>query len=193
MATKSRFELGPDDALLVVDVQRDFCPGGALPVPEGDQVVDVLNAWIERAQRDGAAVVASRDWHPENHASFLQRGGPWPVHCVQDTAGAEFHPSLRLPDDTILVSKGQDPDRDAYSAFDGTGLAQALQARGIRRVFVGGLAEDVCVKATVIDALRGGFETHLLSAATRPVDRQSGVRALREMQEQHAIIELAAP
>jgi nicotinamidase/pyrazinamidase len=182
-------ELGPQDALLVVDVQRDFCPGGALPVPNGDRVVAVLNRWSERAARAGATVVATRDWHPPGHASFFERGGPWPEHCVQGTPGAEFHPDLMLPSGAIVLSKGQEPDRDAYSAFDGTGLSTLLRDRGIRRVFVGGLAEDVCVRATVLDALRSGFQTHLIADATLPVDKGEGARALREMQDGHAIVE----
>jgi len=181
--------LGPSDAVLVIDVQRDFCPGGALPVPNGDRVVDVLNRWIDRAVSADALVVASRDWHPPGHVSFSERGGPWPEHCVQGTPGAEFHPKLRLPPDVVVVSKGHEPDRDAYSAFDGTGLTSLLQERGIRRVFVGGLAQDVCVRATVLDALRGGFETHLLVGATLPVDDLEGARALREMQDNHAVLE----
>src|SRR5690349_9197046 len=98
--------LGPSDALIIVDVQNDFCPGGALPVPEGDRVVPVLNRWNEAASAGGATVVASRDWHPAGHVSFRERGGPWPPHCVQDTKGAAFHPGLRLPADVLIVSKG---------------------------------------------------------------------------------------
>jgi nicotinamidase/pyrazinamidase len=182
-------QLTPEDALLLVDVQRDFCPGGALPVPHGDLVVAVLNTWIDRATRSGALVVASRDWHPPDHISFVGRRGLWPPHCVQRTEGAELHPDLRLPDDAILLSKGQDPDQDAYSAFEGTDLASILQKRGVRRVFVGGLAQDVCVRASVLDAVRHGFETHVLVDATRPVDEAEGIRALREMQENGAILE----
>jgi nicotinamidase/pyrazinamidase len=181
--------LTPRDALLIVDVQRDFCAGGALAVPEGDDVVPVLNAWIDEATRAGALVVATRDFHPPEHVSFHPREGPWPPHCVQDSEGAELHPDLRLPSDAPLLPKGQDPDRDAYSAFDGTPLATLLKERAIERVFVGGLAQDVCVRATVLDALRLGYETHLIVSATRPVDPTQGERALDEMRSQGAVME----
>lgn len=174
-------ELTPADALIVVDVQNDFCPGGALAIDEGDQVVPPLNAWIEAARAGGAQIVASRDWHPADHVSFKARGGPWPAHCIGGTPGAEFHPALRLPADAHIVSKGTDRQRDNYSALDGTGLTSWLQQCGIRRVWVGGLAEDVCVRATVLDACKAGFITSLILDATRPVDAQKGQQALAEM------------
>lgn len=184
-----RPQLAPSDAVLAVDVQRDFCPGGALAIPDGDSVVPELNEWMALATHAGAAVVASRDWHPPNHVSFAQRGGPWPPHCVQHSEGAEFHPALRLPPHAYVLSKGQDADRDAYSAFDGTGLDAWLREHGVRRLFVGGLAQDVCVRATVLDARRFGFETHVLRGASRPVDVAAGERALREMQAAGAIFQ----
>lgn len=180
---------GPQDALIVVDVQRDFCPGGSLAIEGGDQVVEVLNRYLREAASAGATVVASRDWHPPAHVSFQERGGRWPPHCVQGTKGAEFHPDLRLPEGTLVVSKGTHPDFDQYSAFDRTGLAAELRKRGIQRVWIGGLAQDVCVRATVLDALREGFETHVLVGATRPVDRASGERALAEMARAGALLE----
>jgi len=128
------------DALIIVDVQRDFCAGGALPVPDGDEVVAVLNQWIEAAEGAGALVYASRDWHPRAHVSFTERGGPWPAHCIQDTPGAQFHPDLRLPPSAIVVSKGVRFDKDQNSAFDDTGLAVELRQRGVHRIWVGGLA-----------------------------------------------------
>src|SRR5262249_46250784 len=149
-----------------VDVQNDFCPGGALPVAEGHQVVPVLNRWIEAARRGGARIVASRDCHPPGHVSFRDRGGPWPVHCVQDTPGAAFHPGLNLPAEAAVLSKGSAPDRDNYSPFADTGLADTLRRQGVRRVWVGGLAQDVCVRAAVLDALAAGFEVHLIEDAT---------------------------
>jgi nicotinamidase/pyrazinamidase len=181
--------LQPADALIIVDVQNDFCPGGALPVAEGDQVVPVLNHWIESAAAGGACIVASRDWHPPGHVSFQERGGPWPTHCLQSTWGAAFHPELRLPSETLVISKAADSDRDNYSAFEGSGLADTLRRRGVRRVWVGGLALDVCVRATVADALREGFEAHLIKDASRPVDPGAGQRTLQEMRAAGCIIE----
>lgn len=184
-----RFEEG--DGLLLVDVQNDFCPGGALPVPEGDRIVPVLNRHIEAAVRAGIPVFASRDWHPAGHCSFKEQGGPWPVHCVQNTWGAEFHPDLKLPESAEILSKGTRVDADSYSAFGGTGLDEKLKARGIRRLWIGGLAQDVCVRATVLDARKLGYEVHVLRDATRPVNVRpdDGERALREMQEAGAVIE----
>jgi nicotinamidase/pyrazinamidase len=172
---------GSADALLIVDVQNDFCPGGALPIAEGDAVVPVLNTWSAAAQARGVPIYASRDWHPSTHPSFAQHGGPWPVHCVQDTWGSAFHPRLELPEAAIVVSKGTRFDKDQYSAFEDTGLAEEFRKRGIRRVWIGGLAEDVCVKATAVDAARAGFETHVIKAATRPVTGEGAAEARREM------------
>jgi nicotinamidase/pyrazinamidase len=169
------------DALLIVDVQNDFCPGGALPIAEGDAVVPVLNAWSAAADARGLPIYASRDWHPSTHPSFAPQGGPWPVHCVQDTSGAAFHPRLELPGTVVVVSKGTRFDKDQYSAFEDTGLAQELRRRGIRRVWIGGLAEDVCVKATAVDAAKAGFDTHVIKAATRPVTAEGAAEARREM------------
>lgn len=177
------------DALLLVDVQNDFCPGGSLPVAGGDEIVPVLNRWIAAADDMGVAIVATRDWHPVHHVSFSEQGGPWPVHCVQDTGGAAFHPALELPDDTIKVSKGIRFDQDAYSAFENTGLADFLRGRNIRRLWVGGLAQDVCVLETVLQAVKEGFEVHLILAATRPVDVQQGARALADMRDAGAVLE----
>jgi len=177
------------DALILVDVQNDFCPGGALAVEEGDGVVPVLNEWIERAKAAHATVVASRDWHPEGHCSFERQGGPWPLHCVQGTEGAAIRADLNIPDLLLLVSKGRDLERDQYSAFDGTGLGDALRARNVERLFIGGLAQDVCVRQTVLDACDEGFETHLILDATRPVDQEQGRRALVEMTDAGAVVE----
>jgi nicotinamidase/pyrazinamidase len=170
------------DALLIVDVQNDFCPGGALPIAEGDAVVPVLNAWAAAAAARGVPIYASRDWHPSTHPSFAPQGGPWPVHCVQDTWGAAFHPRLDLTGAAIVVSKGTRFDKDQYSAFEDTGLAEEFRKRGIRRVWIGGLAEDVCVKATAVDAAKAGFDTRVIRAATRPVTAKGAEEAHREMQ-----------
>ncbi|MEX0607488.1 MAG: nicotinamidase [Halofilum sp. (in: g-proteobacteria)] len=186
-------QLNPSAALIVVDVQNDFCPGGTLAVPDGDAMVPVINDWIERAQTAGMPVIASRDWHPPDHCSFTEQGGPWPAHCVRDTPGAAFHPELRLPANTRVISKGLAVDKDNYSAFDDTGLTETLRAEGIERLWIGGLAQDVCVRATVLDACEAGFETHLIREATRAVDVApgDGDRALEDMRAAGAVIETA--
>ena len=178
-----KVKIGKGDALIVVDVQRDFCPGGSLPVPKGDEVVPVLNEYIERFRKVGAPIYATRDWHPPDHKSFREYGGDWPPHCIRGTRGAEFHPDLKLPDDTIVISKATERDKEAYSGFEGTNLKENLKSRGVKRVFVGGLATDYCVKSTVLDALRYGFETFLLLDAIQGVDVQPGdsERAVEEM------------
>lgn len=183
--------LRPGDGLLLIDVQNDFCPGGALAVPGGDRVVPVLNRWIAAARRAGIPIIASRCWHPAGHVSFRERGGPWPPHCVQGTPGAEFHAGLELPAGVPVVTKGEDLDRDNYSDFHRTGLAERLKRQGVRRLWIGGLALDYCVRATVLDALREGFEVHLIHAATRAVDVTpgDGARALAEIRAAGAIIE----
>ena len=177
--TKPTEFLKTGDALLIIDVQIDFCPGGSLPIEAGDQVVPVLNEWIEAARVKEIPVYASRDWHPIKHPSFKENGGLWPVHCLQDSLGAAFHPDLNLPEGTVLISKGVRFDQDQNSAFDQTGLAVQLRKDGIRRLYVGGLAEDVCVLATVLDACREGFETVLIRDATRSITQEGG-RAARE-------------
>ena len=178
----------PEDALLVVDVQNDFCPGGRLPVPDGDAVVPVINHWIAAARDAGARIVASRDWHPRGHVSFEPEGGPWPEHCVQDTPGAAFHRELALPDDVIKVSKGVRLDKDQYSAFDDTGLGAYLRARGVTRLWVMGLALDVCVRATVLSATAEGFTVHLVEAGTRAIDKGGGRSTLDELQQSGATV-----
>jgi nicotinamidase/pyrazinamidase len=176
------------DALVIVDVQNDFCPGGALAVPHGDHVVAVLNRYAERFARRRAPIFASRDWHPARTRHFKAFGGAWPPHCVQDTPGAAFHAGLRLPAGTEIVSKGMDPDADAYSCFqaeteDSMPFAAALGEHGVSRLFVGGLATDYCVKATVLDALKEGFEVVVLQDAVAAVDVApgDGERALEAM------------
>jgi nicotinamidase/pyrazinamidase len=187
-----------DTALLIVDVQNDFCPGGALPVPEGDRVVPVLNRVAQHIARQGGLIVASRDWHPPTTCHFAAYGGKWPVHCVQHTPGAAFHPDLKLPAGTLIISKGMSESDDGYSAFegrapDGRTLMQILQERGIRRLVVGGLATDYCVRASVLDALKHGFELQVLTDAVRGVDLQPGdsERALQEMQAAGATLTTA--
>ncbi len=185
-------ELRSSDALLIVDVQQDFCPGGALAVPDGDAVVPVLNQWIDAARIAGAAVFASRDWHPPDHVSFQEQGGPWPSHCVAETSGAAFHPDLALPESTTVIDKGTDSGHEAYSAFEGTDLAARLRAAGITRLWVGGLALDYCVRASVLDARRiAGLPVHLILSATRAVEVQpgDGSRALDDMRAAGAVTE----
>lgn len=157
-------------ALIVVDVQNDFCPGGALPVSTGASVAFTLNRYVDLFLRSGAPIYATRDWHPERHISFRERGGPWPPHCVRGTKGAEFHPRLTLPKNATIISKGTDPEREAYSGFQGTDLIERLRRQKVGRVFVGGLATDYCVKNTVLDARQAGFETVLLEDASGGVN-----------------------
>ena len=175
--------LNDSDALLVIDMQYDFLPGGSLGVPEGDQVLAPVNALMAKFAARGLPVYASRDWHPENHCSFTERGGPWPPHCVAETRGAAFSDELLLPADTVIISKADTVDVDAYSAFNGTALADHLRHHGIRRVFVCGLATDYCVLNTALDARANGFETVIVPEAMRAVNVQSedGDRALAQM------------
>ncbi|MCC4117775.1 isochorismatase family protein [Aromatoleum toluclasticum] len=175
--------LQPGDALLIVDVQNDFLPGGSLAVRQGDDVVAPLNALIARCTQLRLPVVATRDWHPTDHCSFRERGGPWPPHCVAGTPGAAFAPPLALPGSATIVSKAVTPDLDAYSGFGGTDLHDRLQAAGVRRLLVGGLATDYCVLNTVRDGLANGYEVILLTDAIRAVDVTpgDGQRAIDEM------------
>jgi len=177
--------LQDSDALLVIDMQYDFLPGGSLGVPEGDQVLAPINEAMARFAARGLPVYASRDWHPENHCSFTACGGPWPPHCVAETRGAAFSDELALPADTVIISKADTADVDAYSAFNGTALADHLRGHGITRVFVCGLATDYCVLNTALDALKNGFETVILPEAMRAVNVQpeDGERAIAQMRE----------
>jgi len=177
--------VGPGDALLVVDVQNDFLPRGALGIRGGDAVIAPLNAYIAYFRERGLPVFASRDWHPPDHCSFRAQGGPWPEHCVAGTRGAEFAPALDLPRDAPVVSKATESGRDAYSAFDGTDLDLQLRERGVRRVFIGGLATDYCIRWTALDALAKGYEAVVLVDAVRAVDVHpgDGTRALRSVRK----------
>ena len=175
-------------ALIVVDIQNDFCAGGSLEVPDGDRVVPLLNEYAARFAAAGRPVYASRDWHPEKTKHFQEHGGVWPPHCIQGTPGAEFHPALRLPPGTIVVSTGMDPEDEGYSAFpsildDGRDLATALRDAGVQKLYIGGLATDYCVKLTVLDAIGAGFEATLLLDASRGVNLQphDAEQAIEEM------------
>ncbi len=177
-----------DDAVLLVDPQSDFCPGGSLPVAEGDQVMPVLTAWASAASAAGRPVFVSRDWHPPKTTHFRDQGGAWPPHCVAGTRGAEFHPRLRLPAGAVVVSKGMGETEDAYSAFQarderGRLLAELLRESDTRHLYVMGLATDYCVRASVLDALRAGFAVTVVADGVRAVDVQpgDGERALAEM------------
>jgi nicotinamidase/pyrazinamidase len=168
-------------ALIIVDFQNDFTPGGALAVPHGDEVAGRLNELA--ASGDFDLVVATRDWHPPDHGSFAARGGRWPEHCVAGTPGAELHPALDAARVDVIVDKGRDPATEGYSGFDGTDLAALLRDRGIDRVTVAGLATDYCVRATALDALREGFAVTLDAEASRGIDAEPGDvdRALDEV------------
>ena len=189
----------PTVALLVIDVQRDFCSGGALAVPDGDSVVPVLNRVIREAAERRAPVYASRDWHPASSRHFVTGGGLWPVHCVAGRDGAAFHPGLRLPPGAAVVSKGVRPDEDGFSAFDGrlddgATLEESLRAAGVTRLIAGGLATDYCVRHTVLDGLRNGWPVTVLTDALAAVDLEpgDGPRALDEMQAAGAVLRTSA-
>jgi len=168
-----------DKALVVVDVQNDFCPGGALAVPDGDAVVPALNTHIDAFQRRGDAIFFSRDWHPDVTKHFKKNGGAWPAHCVRETPGAAFHPDLKVPKDAVVLSKGMDPDAEGYSVFSardekGVAFETFLATRGIKQLFIGGLATDYCVKATGLEALDKGYKVFILLDAVRGVNVKPG-------------------
>jgi len=169
------------DALIVVDVQNDFCAGGALPVPDADSVVGPINHLMQTVP----FVVATRDWHPRQHKSFREHGGPWPVHCVQETGGAELHPRLHTSQIDAIVDAGCEPDHEGYSGFEHTELERLLRDQGVDTVHVAGLALDYCVKATALDARRAGFDVVLHQQATRAIDAEPGdaERALSELRD----------
>ncbi len=188
MGTYVTMQPEPDSALLVVDVQNDFCPGGSLAVSEGDLVVPILNRYADVFHAAGRPIVASRDWHPERTTHFKQFGGVWPAHCVQGTGGAEFHPELRLPPGTMVVSKGMGENEDNYSALEardeeGRTVPELLADLDIKRLYVGGLATDYCVKHSALDARKAGLDVVVLIDAIRGVDLQPGDsdRAVEEM------------
>ncbi len=179
--TDTMIAIDAHDALVIVDPQNDFCPGGSLAVAGGDAIFPALNAVMPLFSH----VLATQDWHPREHRYFQAHGGPWPYHCIQGTPGAEFHPALDRSRVQEVVQKGTDVNLDGYSGFAGTDLAQRLRDRGIRRVFIGGLATDYCVKATAIESVAAGFDTYVLTDAIRPVELQpgDGARALQAMRD----------
>ena len=175
------YTVRPDDALVIVDVQHDFLPGGALGVAEGERIFAPIAALAPRFGR----VYATRDWHPADHSSYAQQGGPWPVHCVANTHGAAFDPRLDLGKVDVVVDKGTDRETDGYSGFAATILEDDLRAHGIHRVFVVGLATDYCVKATALDAKAAGFDAVVLEDAAaavnvNPGDEQAALQELRD-------------
>jgi nicotinamidase/pyrazinamidase len=173
------------DALIIVDVQNDFCPGGALAVPDGEKVVPVINSLVPRFEN----IFTTQDWHPSDHISFKDRGGDWPPHCVAGTKGAELHSGLRFSG-AVHILKGDDPDRDAYSGFHGTDLADRLKSAGVERLFVCGLATDYCVRATALDGLKEGFQVVVVIDAVRGVEVKPGdsKAALAEVKNAGAIL-----
>jgi nicotinamidase/pyrazinamidase len=181
--------LTPADALIVVDMQNDFLPGGALGVPRGDEVLEPIRQLIAIYRGNGLPVYVSRDWHPADHVSFKDQGGPWPPHCIAGTRGAEFSAALDLTDGVRVISKATTSQLDAYSAFNGTELADELRDRHVERVAVCGLATDYCVLNTVLDALTLRFKVIVLPEATRAVDVQpgDGERAIAQMVEHGAV------
>jgi nicotinamidase/pyrazinamidase len=188
------------DALVIIDVQNDFCPGGALAVSHGDQVVPALNRYIDKFRRSNLPIIATRDWHPEKTTHFKAYGGLWPPHCIQGTQGAEFHADLALPADTVVVSSGIGPDEEGYSGFEGrddqgASLADVLRANAVERIFVGGLATDYCVKHTVLDGLKHGFKVTVLKDAIRGVNLkpEDSERAIAEMSEAGAEVAESIP
>jgi nicotinamidase/pyrazinamidase len=175
-------------ALLIIDFQNDFTPGGALAVSDGDTIAPKINALA--ASGDYDLVIATRDWHPADHGSFEPQGGIWPVHCVAGTQGAQLHPDLDRTRIDIVVDKGQDVKTNGYSGFEGTDLEDILRERGITQVTVVGLATDYCVKNTALDALKAGFQVTVDSSAARGVDVQPGdsEQALEEVRAAGGVI-----
>jgi nicotinamidase/pyrazinamidase len=185
----------PHDALLVVDPQIDFFPGGALPVAEGDAILPTVNRALRVFSNAGLPIFVTRDWHPADHCSFAAQGGPWPEHCVKGTAGAELHPDLELPPIFSVVQKATTSDREAYSDFEGTGLDEVLRTQKIERVVVCGLALEYCVRAACLDAINAGLDAVLLSNGTRAVEVQpgDGERTLEELRTAGVEIRSGAP
>ena len=171
---KDKIRISNTDALIIVDVQNDFMSGGSLAVPNAEEIIPVLNDYIKIFQKKQGRIFATRDWHPVNHISFKKYGGLWPTHCVRNTKGAQFHHRLKLPKNTIIISKAMALDKEAYSGFGQTTLFNELIKNNISRIFIGGLATDYCVKNTILDAVRLGFNTYLLFDASRGLNATSG-------------------
>ena len=170
-------------ALLVVDLQNDFCPGGALGVSEGDLIIPKINNYVDLFLKKKLPVFVSRDWHPKQSKHFKQAGGPWPPHCVQNTEGAKFHPAFHVPEDAIIMSKGTNPELDGYSVFEAhdsqnRSFSEILNSMGIDELYIAGIATDYCVKMTSLDALNSGFVVHVLTDAIKGVDKNDSERSI---------------
>ena len=178
------------DALLIIDMQNDFLPGGRLAVPDGEQIIPVINCYVQKFDAHGNPVLLTRDWHPANHASFNDQGGPWSLHCVAGTYGAEYPAALLLPETAQVFSKGTHPESNGYSGFEDTDLRTKLERAGARRLFIAGLATDYCVLQTVLDARRLGYKVLLLQDAVRAVNvnPDDGDRALQTMRQHGALL-----
>ena len=187
MATPQDLQDG--DALIVVDVQEDFLPAGQLPVPEGDAIIPTINRWIDAAVEKETPLYFSRDMHPPDHCSFKEQGGPWPVHCVREQPGSDFADELNVHERGVILDKGTRPGKDAYSAFDETGLLDELRRQGVQRVWIVGLAQDVCVRATAIDAKREGWDVRVIMDATRPATEEGGKEAVADMEQAGIVLE----
>jgi nicotinamidase/pyrazinamidase len=179
-------------ALIMVDIQNDFLPGGALGVPQGNKIIPVTNQYIRFFSKQNLPVFFTRDWHPEETVHFKQEGGPWPPHCIQNTKGAEFHPDLFVPDNAEILSKGMDPRYDGYSAFDarnneGRRFPDILKDRDISTFYIGGIATDYCVRATSLDALKEGFDVYVLMDAIKGVNQEDSRKAIEEITTQGAV------
>lgn len=175
-------------ALLIVDVQNDFCPGGALAVPEGDKIIPTINKYIKIFAKNNLPIFATRDWHPVRTKHFKEFGGAWPAHCIQNTPGASFHPKLKLTKSAIFLYKGMDPGKDSYSAFEAEDsrcvpLPKILKRLGVKEIYIAGLATDYCVKYTSIDALKAGFKVKILMDAIKGVNLKpnDSIEAIKEM------------
>lgn len=159
-------KVSKNDVLIITDVQNDFLPGGTLSIKESDKIIPILNEYIEIFKNFSSQIIAARDWHPANHLSFINHGGLWPTHCVQNTEGAKFNSKLKLPENTKIVSKATNPEKEAYSVFDETGLLQQLKSEDTHNIFIGGLATDYCIVNSVLDALAADFSVGVLADAT---------------------------
>lgn len=191
---KSKLQAG--DALLIVDPQYDFLPGGSLAIADGHKILPVLNDWIKAAQKAGIPIIISRDWHPAHHKSFKERGGPWPSHCVQNTHGAKFHKDLKFPNNAIIVNKAFNADKDAYSALEGVTdtegvpLPEKLRQLKIKRLWIGGLAFDYCVQFSSLDARKSGFEVRIILPATKAIADETAQDTFKKLANADVAFEL---